>query len=338
MAAIKKYRGDVWRARVRKVGYPPQSKTFGTKTAAEKWARGIEAEIDRGGQALDVKGARGVSVASVFERYRDEVTPIKKTSKGERNTIKRLLGSADFMHRRLNQIKPDDIRVWRDARLKQVTPASVNREFTTISSILTYAIKEWGVALPANPALQVSRPKGADVHRDQRWSDEDIVALLKAANWKEGHKPATQPEYVGWAVLVALETAMRMGEICSLVVGEFHAKERYVYLDDTKNGDSRMVPLSTKALQYFKCLTDGRKKDERIFPPTESLGLYFRAARNAAGLSGQRFHDLRHESATRLSKKFSNVLELSAVTGHRSLQSLKRYYNPTPGELAAKMG
>lgn len=67
------------------------------------------------------------------------------------------------------------------------------------------------------------------------------------------------------------------------------------------------------------------------------MGLYFREVRKKAGVVDLRFHDTRHEAATRLSKKLSNVLELSAVTGHRSLQSLKRYYNPTASELAAKL-
>ena len=61
-------------------------------------------------------------------------------------------------------------------------------------------------------------------------------------------------------------------------------------------------------------------------------------AKASIGLGHKRFHDLRHTAATNLSTKLSNVLELSAVTGHRSLQSLKRYYNPKASDLAAKLG
>ena len=68
------------------------------------------------------------------------------------------------------------------------------------------------------------------------------------------------------------------------------------------------------------------------------LGVQFRKLRNKLGLAGLRFHDTRHTAATRLSTKLANVLELSAVTGHRSLQSLKRYYNPKAAELAKKLG
>jgi integrase len=133
---------------------------------------------------------------------------------------------------------------------------------------------------------------------------------------------------------------MRIGEICTLKVRDFNPAERCVVLHDTKNGDRRMVPLSKKALAAFHVLTADRKPGLKIVPLlADSLGLYFRQAREAAGLANSdlRFHDARHEATTRLSRKLTNVLELSAVTGHRDLHSLKRYYNPTAMELAAKL-
>ena len=93
-------------------------------------------------------------------------------------------------------------------------------------------------------------------------------------------------------------------------------------------------------MHLFKLLTAGRKPSAKIFFVTwESLGVEYRRLREKAGLAGEdlRFRDTRHEGTTRLAKKFSNTLELSAVTGHRSLQSLKRYYNPTAKELAARL-
>lgn len=337
MAQINKYRGEKWRARIRKVGYPEQAKTFDTKRDAEKWARAIESSIDNGGQLQDVQEAKGITIGSIFERYLAEQTPLKKSSKGERNTIKRLL-LADFMVRRLNQLKPEDIRAWRNLRITQVSAASVNREYTTLNSIINYAMREWAIPMPINPCKLVSRPQGSDVHRNQRWTDEDIKKVLLASGHKDGQAPFFPKDYVGWAVQVALETAMRMGEICLLKVADFHAAERYCYLETTKNGSARQVPLSTKAIKILELLTKGKQQDDLIFPPKGTLGVYFRDARNKAGLQGQTFHDFRHESATRWSKKFPNVLELSAVTGHKSLQSLKRYYNPTAMELALKMG
>lgn len=339
MASIRQYRGKTWRAIIRRAGYKPVSKTFEKKIDAERWVREIEAGYDRGHEH-DVKEARKSTVYSLFSRYRDEVTPHKKSAKGEKNAINRFLNNADFVHRRLNQIKPDDIRQWRDNRLKEVDPQSVHREMTVMSSIFTHAIKEWGVPLPNNPVMMVKRPAGADKVRNRRWSEEDIQKILDATNWKEDVKPVTTFDYVGWAFLIAIETAMRQSELCSLHKRDFFPGERHVVLHDTKNGEARNVPLSSRALKHLEFITEGRKADEKIFPMTAgTLNQYFMAARKKAGLKDAdlRFHDTRHEAATRLSKKLSNIFELSAVTGHKSLRHLKRYYNPTPLELAQKL-
>lgn len=338
MASIAKYRGNTWRAIVRRTGYRSVSQTFSTKAQADAWARKIEAEMD---QRIyrDIKATAKDTVRAVFEQFRDEVSATRRGAKWEIVRIDRLLRTADFADRRLDQLTPEDIRDWRNARLKEVSPASVNRELNLMSGIFSHAIKEWSVPLRENPVHLVSRPAGADKARTRRWSQKEIDAVLKASGWDEAKQPEVGRDYVGWAVLLAIETAMRLGELTSMRVRDFDGEARAVHLELTKNGDSRSVPLSSKALQWLTFLSTGREADEKIIPLTsESLGLYFRQVRDDAGLTDLHFHDTRHEAATRLSKKLSNVLELSAVTGHRSLQSLKRYYNPTAADLAAKLG
>jgi integrase len=77
----------------------------------------------------------------------------------------------------------------------------------------------------------------------------------------------------------------------------------------------------------------------RVFPTTaDAVKKFFERARDRAGIKDFRFHDLRHEAATRLSERLSNVLELGAVTGHKDLKMLKRYYNPRASDLARKLG
>lgn len=340
MASITQYRGKTWRAVIRKTGFAPTSKTFDTKAAAQSWATRTEASMITGTHRDVIKEARTQTVRELLEKFRDEVTPLRKGGDWEVTRLNKMLREAEFVQRRLDQIEPGDIRVYRDDRLKLVSPSSVNREMNLISGVFTHAIKEWGAPLSANPVHLVARPKGTGRQRNRRWTEDEIAKFLKVSGWQENVKPTVGREYVGWAVLVAIETAMRMGELCSLTVGNFHPSERFIFLDDTKNGDSRNVPLSRKALEYFEVLTQGLEKEDRIFPyETHTLGVFFNRIRKEAGLADAdlHFHDTRHEAATRLSKKLSNVLELSAVTGHRSLQSLKRYYNPTPIELASKL-
>lgn len=337
MAWITKYRGDTWRAVVRRTGFKPTSKTFPNKSMAEAWARKIESEMDRR-VYRDIKATAADTVRAVFEKFRDEVAPERRGSRWEIVRINRLLRTIGFANRRLDQLTPEDIRDWRNDRLKEVSAASVDREMNLMSGIFRHAIKEWSAPLRENPVHLVSRPAGADKARSRRFTQKEIEAILKQNGWAEDRRPEIGRDYVGWAVLIAVETAMRLGELTSMRVRDFDADGRAVHLELTKNGDSRSVPLSSKALKWISFLATDREPDEKIIPLTsESLGVYFRQVRNDAGLQDLHFHDTRHEAATRLSKKFANVLELSAVTGHRSLQSLRRYYNPSAAELAAKL-
>ncbi len=339
MASIKQYRGRTWRAIIRRVGFPSQSKTFATKREAEIWAAEIESRMGVSEyDPLQLKQARVTTVGSIFERYATDVAE-KMKGRNEKATVLRLISNAAFMKIRLDRVTSRDIRDWRDARALEVSPASVHRELNTISAVFTHAIKEWSAPLQSNPCHSVSRFKGADKPRDKMWTAENVSAFLLAAGWEKDKQPATGRDYVGWALLMAMETAMRIGELCLPLVSDFHPGGRYIHLKDTKNGDQRDVPLSQAAMQYVAHLCDGRKPTEKIIPLTaDTLGEYMLDARKKCKLEHLHTHDARHTAATAMSKKLSNVLELAAVTGHRSLKSLKRYYHPTPGDLADKLG
>jgi integrase len=138
-------------------------------------------------------------------------------------------------------------------------------------------------------------------------------------------------------VILAIETAMRRGEILSLHWENINYVKRTAYLSLTKNGESRTVPLSTRAIVTLQALP--RSIDGRVLPVNfAALETNFKRARERAGLKDLRIHDLRHTAATRLAEKLPNLLELSAVTGHKSLAMLKRYYHPNPELLAEKLG
>jgi len=339
MASIKQYRGKTWRAIVRRKGFPVQSKTFQTKRDAEQWAAGVEArmgvcEYD----PLQLKQATITTCATIFERYLAEVVPNMR-GRNESNIIGRLIRDAAFMSIRLDRVRSTDIRDWRDSRAEQVSQASVHRELNSISAVFTHAIKEWSAPLEANPCHAVSRFKGADKARNLRWSDADVMTFLKASGHREDVRPTKPREYVGWALLLAIETAMREAELCLPTVADFHPQQQYVHLEITKNGDERDVPLSRRAIQILAFLCEGRKPEERIIPfKPGTICEHMLDVRRMCGLEHLVLHDARHTAATALSKKLSNVLELSAVTGHRSLKSLKRYYHPSPADLAGKLG
>jgi integrase len=112
--------------------------------------------------------------------------------------------------------------------------------------------------------------------------------------------------------------------------------KRTAYLQLTKNGDSRTVPLSIRAIQTLQALPISI--DGRVLPINfAALENNFKRARERVNLKDLRIHDLRHTAVTRLAEKLPNLIELSAVSGHRSLAMLKRYYHPKAEDIARKL-
>lgn len=338
MASIKQYRGNTWRAIVRRVGHPSQSKTFALKRDAERWAADVESRLGVSQfDSLQTKVASTVTVKDLFERYKLEVVPTMR-GRNAQNIHTRLMRDAKFMRLPISKITPRDIRDWRDDRVTEIMPASVHRELNTISGVFTHAIKEWGIVM-VNPCKLVSRFKNADKARNSHWSDADVKTLLDTIGWAKDKPLGEGRDYVGWCLLLGLETAMRIGEITTATVGNFYPDEQRLFLPITKNGDSRNVPLSTTAIAYLRVLCKNKKPDDKIVPiNANTFSEYFLEARRKCGLEHLVMHDSRHTAATRLSTKLPNVLELSAVTGHRSLKSLQRYFNPSPADIANKLG
>ena len=105
----------------------------------------------------------------------------------------------------------------------------------------------------------------------------------------------------------------------------------------TKNGQPRTVPLSTGAVQALREVP--RADSPEVFSITwMALHRAFRVGCRAAGIEDLRFHDLRHTATSRMAGRLPNLIELSAVTGHKTMQMLKRYYHPNASELALKLG
>ena len=334
MASFRR-KGDSWEAQVRRKGHPQLSKSFDTKREAQAWAASAETTINTGGRIQ----ADRTSVKELFERFRDEVAPTRKGERWEVVRLNFLLRRQEFVGLRLDQCDDTVIRRYRNNRLKQVQPQSVNREMNLIAGVFSHAIKEWGFRA-ANPVSAVARPAGADRARAVRWTDADIELILAAAMFDENKPPKVGRDFVGWAISIMLETAVRLGELAAIEVRDVNLVGRYVTVRDSKNGDARDVPLSARAGQLLERLVQSRPIDGRLFPVSgDTLGLRFRECRAESPLKDRdlHLHDLRHEAITRIAPKFSNILELSRVTGHRSLQSLRRYYNPTATELALRL-
>ena len=151
-------------------------------------------------------------------------------------------------------------------------------------------------------------------------------------------------------VLLALETAMRQGEMLALIWGHVDFSIPAAHLPRTKNGHKRNVPLSKKAVQILrwilknnvgtaaKDLTAGEKK-LHVFPTTASaVKQAWERVVERANIEDLHFHDLRHEAISRMAARIPNALALASITGHRDMQMLKRYYHPKAEDLAKMLG
>jgi len=241
---------------VRRKGHPTINRNFKTKVEAEQFAFDTESAMGKG---VFVPASRDPSrrtlVKDIFERYRTEVAANKVNARKEQSVVLRLIANCDFMEKPISEVTGKDIANWRNQRLKKILPSSVNREWNTMSAVFKHSIKEWRYQIPGgNPCYDAKRPEGADRRRNSRWSDADIQAMMRATNWRADRLPQTCRDYIGWIMQIAVESAMRVGEICSIRAGDFHPDKRAIYLAHTKNGDDRWVPLSNKALSYFQFL------------------------------------------------------------------------------------
>lgn len=318
MASIQK-RAKSWRAVIRRKGHPVQIKSWPTKAAAEAWARSVESAMDQA-TFVDTRSYRGTGV-QLLQRYHDEVSPAKKGARWERVRLRKLM-RASFLTKPVNDVQKMDVIRWKQAQ--SVSGASLRREMVLLSSVFNHAKKEWQLPV-INPMQGVSKPADSKA-RSRRPTAAELGAI----------RSHFQNKKMGVLVDLAIETAMRLGEMCSLTWADVYISERYVHLRDTKNGHERMVPLSTHAAIVLGKLTE---KTGRVFPfSAQSAGVYWRRAMKELEIKDLHFHDLRHEAATRLAGKLSNVLELAAVTGHRDLRMLQRYFHPDPTDLARKIG
>jgi integrase len=142
-------------------------------------------------------------------------------------------------------------------------------------------------------------------------------------------------------VVLALETAMRRGELLKLAWVHVDLQRATAFLPDVKDPKltrSRTVPLSDRAVKTLRDIRSAPYVHLRRVIPTSAdrVDHAYRAAVRRTGIENLTFHDLRHEATSRLAPLYQ-LHELAAITGHRSYQTLRRYYHPKAEELALKM-
>lgn len=322
MATIYK-RGKRWQAQIRRHGYPPLTRSFRTKADAERWVRDQEAEMDRG-EWVDTREAARTTLADALERYQREVIPRKKSQSQERGRVRVWLrsGLQDYA---LTNLRGADVARWRDDRLEDISSGTVRRDLALLSHLYTVARSEWRMEGLRDPTEPIWWPSPGQA-RDRRLQPDEERRLREHA----------QPQFEA-LLTVALETGMRRGELAAMRWSDVDLRGRVVRVPDSKTGDPREVPLSRAAVAALESIP--RRIDGAVWPwCAEGIGTTWKRLRRASGVDGFTFHDLRHEATSRLveSGRFS-LTEVSAITGHKSMQTLRRYANHRAADLVRKL-
>lgn len=355
MATFEQRESGFWQAKIRRKGHAVQSRTFEKKVDAEAWARDVESKMDRG-VFEDRREAETTTLRTALERYEREVTSKKKAQRQEKNFIKHWLERREFSEKSLAGLRSSDFASFRDARLKVVSTQTVRHELKLIAHLYNVAAKEWGIAVD-NPLRNIKMPAQSK-SRERRLSPEEERYLLAAAENsgaidKDGKSRANP--WIAPIIRFALATAMRQGEILALTWKSIDKAKRTATLEDTKNGDRRVVPLSPSALAVLETLP--RTLRGPVFATTqEALAQSWKRAVKRAQrlyaadcaatgeevdpdfLADLHFHDLRHEATSRLFELGAlDTMTIAKITGHKTLQMLKRYTHLDASDIAEKL-
>lgn len=323
MATIKK-NGKKFVAEIRRKGRY-QSKTFETKAAAQQWA--LDKEQEMGARPA---GTVAHSMREAMQKYAREVSPTRKGARWEIVRLKKLQRDP-LANITLTDITHDDIDAW--IQRQSISAGSVLRELTLIGAVLRQARVRWKWMVE-NPMPDVTRPKQPQP-RERVINDDELKRLMLALEYDETRPIKTIRQEIAVAFLLAIETAMRQGELWALDWQFVYLNRKYVTLPETKNGTSRDVSLSPRAIVLLKKLTPANAGS--VFKSNQaSAATIFRRAVELAEIKNLTFHDSRHTAITRLARKL-DVLDLARMVGHKDIRNLMIYYNPTAEDLAKRL-
>ena len=346
MATFELRESGWWQAKVRRKGYPAQSKTFATKSAAKDWAKKIEAKMAEG-VFVSASDAERTTLGDLIDRFITDYAEKPENYKQREDKkeawrfqlqhLKNALGqySLAVIDQKLIKKYRNDRgnTLWRGEKIKDST---IRKEIFMLSKLFSYAEKEENITLPrGNPVEKISKP-GESKGRDRRLNKDEMKKLLTEC--KTSRNPYLLP-----AVELAIELAMRQGEILALNWQDVDLGRSIATIRESKNDNDevqgRIVPLTPRAINIFKTLLRKIGNKMKVIP-LQRMTLYhaFHAAVVRAGIKDFTFHDLRHESLSRLSERGDfSMLEMAAVSGHRTLQMLKRYNHQDAERLAKKL-
>lgn len=338
----KSPKGTTYRVRVRLDGRPPVTRTFTRLAPAKAWGAATETAQRNGQYAADagwtVAQAVDGFIAAGFGRNKDTrmLTDRALWWRGQLGKVRLRDLDADLIASKLDGLlagSPPKKANGGVSSTRPRSPATVNRYRAAISAVLTWAIKKKKAAwIGGNPARQTEHRRET-AGRVRFLSPEERERLLC-----EAKRGASADLYL--ALVLSLATGGRQGEVLGLRWPDVDLQRAVVVFRDTKNDDTRVVPIPADVVVLLRQRrTVIRLDTELLFPSRKhpavpvDLRSGFRAAVRRTKITNFRWHDLRHSAASALADLGASLLDIGTVLGHRSQQTTRRYAHLTESRL-----
>ena len=286
-------------------------------------ASGIDPREEKKEKLIEQK--QSIFFRDFFEVFKEKyITKYKGMGVKNNLSISRLHILPYFGQKKLEEISSRDIRQFLDSMSRISTTA--NRCFSLLSVAFGRA-EDWEY-LPSrsNPCVGVRKFKE---NRKQRFlNDLELKKLEDSLTLQEKEQPSSSSTVK--AIRMLLYTGCREGEVLNLKWNNVHLKDRYIYLPDTKTGESAR-PLNQKAIDLLASM---KPKDENPYifygnvpgkPLSKTNGAAWKKVLKRAGIKKFRIHDLRHSFASFALKSGVSLYTLSKLLGHKSIATTERY-------------
>ena len=330
MATVRK-RGTKYQAQVRVKGHTPQSKSFLTKAAADAWCRRIESSMDNGSW-IDTRESRSVLIESIvddlvysYERFGLEVAGPKL---GQLNQIKEYFTGVS-----IHDMTVDDVLDFAAFRRQTICASTLQTQMYYLKQAIENSrIKtEQPVVDMAIDELKKKKIIMGSQRRDRRLEEGEYEALMDEA---AGH-------WIGPAIDLAIESAMRQGEIHALKWSDIDEKKGVIRLlrkdKHAETGQTKsVIPLLKGVREALLRAQNVFGQGPNLIPAKRAASISDKFAKmtKKLGIEDLRFHDLRHEGISRMFERGMRVEQVRVVSGHRTLDQLSRYINLRAEDLA----
>lgn len=362
--ASKRRRGTSWEYIVKRKGVLPKpiSLTFSSEDEGDTYCAHLEKLLDAGIIPEEFRAkAKAITTLGMAIHQYIEATHITADDVAMLWALSPLIGD-----RALERVNYAWAETWVQAlQAEGGAPSTIRKKVGAVARCLDWVIRRSDTMLVANPLRMLPKRYATtatgrkDVERDRRLHEGEEARILAVLNHEkpEGRQRALKlphAEALRLMFVLALETAMRMREMYTLSTGQIDLSKKTIFLDRTKNGSKRQVPMSSVAVSVVKdCLTAhhrGEVNDKARLMPLwdgDSTSLIYTSNKlssqwarifSAAGCEDLHFHDLRHEAVSRLFERtnFSDI-EIAKISGHSSTKMLMRYANLRGSDLAGRM-